>query len=656
MRQFEGGELQKQLFGKGSAPRADWGELRELGKLLKALLRSKYLIATAALLGALGGFLFAGTQGERFVSSAQVMIDTRVGQQRVLPTAEAVLPVTVTALESELDVLRSLDLVERVIDSLGLDKDPEFVESLRKQDKDSPVAAAIERVRGLIDRNRPGDGTSPAAAPDDEAALERHRLIQNVAKRRSVRQVSTMSAVFEISFSSEDRTKAAVIANAFADRYLEMQVAMKQDMLNRAEEWLSRRQSEINDRIAAISLQLDEHTRTAPFSSEAGLSEAQALRDSVAQRLDAARSRGATGEVERLSESYAGLNRRLAEQSAFDAERSRIEEQLRVTETTYSEVVSQLMELNQQSDILRPDATTISLARPAFERSQPKPVQMTILGGLGASALVAFIVLGREIAQRRLRSLAEIEEATELPVLGFLARSPRKISPLRTIPRGLPTDEGLQRATRKLKASLAALPTPQKVIAGASALQGEGKSSTILLLAYAYAEANEKVLLLDLDFWRSPYRSMADVEQPDLDELVSRPDDIDAFLVDLPVGIELLPARAYIPTAATLVGSSAFERFMDAMRARYDRILIDMPPVLPAVDFARTLSIADAVVMMVAWNATPGGAVASSLRILRDVGVQPVGIIATMVNRESAPGYADDSFAYASQRYHSGYY
>lgn len=638
MREIEGGQLQKQLFAPGFSAREELGEMRAFRKLIRAILRRKYLIAICFVLGAGGGFAMASIQEQRFVSSAQVMINTRVERDRVLPTAEAILPITVTAIESELEVLRSLDLVEAVIEALDLDKDPEFASAPGQRSLPGEFVNWARHWFG------PGEGETPVPA-SEAVALERQRLIESVAKRRTVDQSSTLAAVFNVSFASQDRNKAAKVANAFAEEYLEMQIAIKQALLGRADKLLTRRGAEINNRLAELSRRLDQQVLHAPFADERSVQEARETRDDLARRLAAARERSDAVEADTLTPAFKTVNRRLAEQAVFNVERARLEDEIKARQTTYSQIVAQLEDLNQQGDMFQPDATIITHARPALKPLQPRFLRMVLLGSMSATALAIGVILCRELLQDRLRTVEEIEKVTGLPVLGYLPRTTPRNTPLSGTP-----DEGLLRAARKVRASMVSLMRTQKVIAGIAALHGEGTSSAMLLLASTFAEANERVLLIDLGI-SSPYRPMAGADQPvGLDQIISNPEKPEHF-VEVSGGVHLLTARAPLDGVAAIVSSATFAAFMDRVRAQYDRVIVDMPPVIPAIDIVRVLSAADLVVMCVAWNATSGAVVASALRVLRDVGVGPVGVVATMVKQAAAAGYADDVFAYSGRRF-----
>jgi polysaccharide biosynthesis transport protein len=524
MRKFDVSSLESQLFDREFAARSDSRELLALTNMWRAFLRVRVWIVLATMLGAVAAFAFAQTLESRYTAVAMVMIDTRVQRERALPTAEAVLPTTTTALESELEVLRSHDLVESVVDRLDLDADQEFAADI---DEARPGAVASVRKAVLAAREWIGLARvdpEPPVAPDT-SDIDRERLIQAIAARRNVELASNLSAVYAISFTSNDPRKAARIANAFAEQYLELQIVEKRLQLDRTYEWLANRANELNRKLVELARQKEAHALRAPFSSLQSLQDAQSLRDSYIARLQTARAQGAATQAQEIERGIEQLNRQLAEQAAHESEAARLQSEVTVAETVYARVVGQLSDLQEQGDILRPDAQIIAQARPPLERSEPRVPFLTAGGAaLGFGLLTGFVLL-RELGQHRLRTLRDFEEATNLPILGFLPRTRKRAAPLRTVLTGRLPDQRLVQSTRKLKASLAASGSPHQVIAVASSLPGEGKSSFILMLSRAYAEAGEDTLLLDLDIWRSPFRGMVRRSGgPDLAEILAAPE------------------------------------------------------------------------------------------------------------------------------------
>jgi Mrp family chromosome partitioning ATPase len=99
----------------------------------------------------------------------------------------------------------------------------------------------------------------------------------------------------------------------------------------------------------------------------------------------------------------------------------------------------------------------------------------------------------------------------------------------------------------------------------------------------------------------------------------------------------------------------ALDRVMEMLRARYDRIILDTPPVLAVADTRVLAGVADRVIYLVRWNSTPREAVRTGVRLLRDARAKLAGIVLSRVDtrRHARYGYSDYTQYYG--RY-GGYY
>jgi capsular exopolysaccharide synthesis family protein len=146
--------------------------------------------------------------------------------------------------------------------------------------------------------------------------------------------------------------------------------------------------------------------------------------------------------------------------------------------------------------------------------------------------------------------------------------------------------------------------------------KGDGKSLTAANLALTMAqEFQQRVLLLDADMRRpSVHRLFGISETPGLSDVLMGGATIDDALVAVAEHrLTVLPS-GIIPThPAELLGSAAMRRMLDTLRTRFDRILIDMPPVAPLADVAIASPMVDGVLMIVRAGVTPKPAIERAL-------------------------------------------
>lgn len=178
---------------------------------------------------------------------------------------------------------------------------------------------------------------------------------------------------------------------------------------------------------------------------------------------------------------------------------------------------------------------------------------------------------------------------------------------------------------------------PSHVIALASTLPGEGKTTSALSLARVMALSGDRVLLADMDVRRAGLvRTLGITVSTGLVEVLSGQATLDEAIIDDQIpGLKLLPVRQPTFTASDLFGGGAVDQLLAELKSRYDYVLFDTPPMLGIAD-ARTLAAkVDGVVLLVKWNSTPVSVIDAALAGLEQDGVAVLGAVLTMVDPKS---------------------
>jgi protein-tyrosine kinase len=155
-----------------------------------------------------------------------------------------------------------------------------------------------------------------------------------------------------------------------------------------------------------------------------------------------------------------------------------------------------------------------------------------------------------------------------------------------------------------------------RAIAITSPGKGDGKSLTAANLALTMAqEFQQRVLLVDGDLRRpSVHRLFGVSDGPGLSDVLMGGAEMDEAIQTLAdYNLAILPAGTPPGHPAELLGSAAMRRLLDALRTRYDRIIIDLPPVAPLADLHIVAPLADGVLMIVRAGVTPKPAIERAL-------------------------------------------
>ncbi|MFN4177338.1 GumC family protein [Phenylobacterium sp.] len=218
------------------------GEL-DLRRLYMAFRRRLRLAAASALAVFVAVAVISMQATPKYTATANVMLDVR--QERVTNAQEVLsgLPADSSVVDTEVEILRSRQLAQRVVEALNLDRDPEFNPRLRKP---TGLAAVKGAIRGVFERGVPADARETPV----ELQKQRDRVVDAVLSRLSTSRVG-LTYVINIGFESETPAKAAQIANKYAELYLLEQMEAKFEATQQASRWLNERLEKLRAQVIA---------------------------------------------------------------------------------------------------------------------------------------------------------------------------------------------------------------------------------------------------------------------------------------------------------------------------------------------------------------------------------------------------------------------
>ena len=197
---------------------------------------------------------------------------------------------------------------------------------------------------------------------------------------------------------------------------------------------------------------------------------------------------------------------------------------------------------------------------------------------------------------------------------------------------------------RILRTNLQSLGSPSgaRTLIVTSAVHGEGKSVTAINLALALArQENLKVALVDGDLRKGSIRKWLGL--PDSEEglstVLQRSGELNGSLIrlqDPPLAV--LPAGLIPDDPAELLESSNMRRLVAALKAQFDVVVIDAPPVLPVADPGILASLADGVLLVVRAGKTQRKTVTQAQALLAQMKAKVLGCVLTHVEYY-LPGY-----------------
>ena len=202
-----------------------------LNQVRDFLSRQWRLIAIIAGLSIVLGALYILTSPTKYTAQADMIIDTKkvTWTQSELSTEK--LSVEDASVESEIETTKSETVALAVIKRLHLADDPEFTGARH---------SILPRIFNLF-RSSPNLDSSKPAVSNDELSRQALGVFKSNLKVLRLGR----SYIEQIQYTSLSRDKAATIANAVADAYIEDQLQAKFEATRRASEWLQLRIGEL---------------------------------------------------------------------------------------------------------------------------------------------------------------------------------------------------------------------------------------------------------------------------------------------------------------------------------------------------------------------------------------------------------------------------
>jgi polysaccharide biosynthesis transport protein len=301
------------------------------------------------------------------------------------------------------------------------------------------------------------------------------------------------------------------------------------------------------------------------------------------------------------------------------------------TSLAYQDLVQKKLDLENFGSTLARNSSVLQRADGAA-KVRPLPRRNAIIGGLLGGFLALGLAFLAEALDKRVRSEQEIEDALGLPLLG------RVPGPGRRLRKGnelvmLVTPTGAHSETfRKLRTSLEFVNVERgaRTIMVTSAVQREGKSTTVANLGIALARAGRRVALVDLDlrrpFLHTFFRMRSEngftdvvvnrIELGDAIRPLALPAALDALQTrngrptpsggetkfngrsDTEAMLHFVPSGTIPPAADELLESERVSTLLDELSRNFDLVLVDAPPLLAVGDVLTLSTKVDAILVI----------------------------------------------------------
>ena len=429
-----------------------------------------------------------------------------------------------------------------------------------------------------------GDGSEVSLETEREVVLS--TAVAILAKERSgaaarptallehvTVEVPPETQVLQISFSHPDPASARTGASAFAEAYIEFRTRQALNAILRVSESLQQRIADYEEEISAAN---DAIAAAAPGSPEE--------RDAQLQR-------------------------------------NVLVNQLTVAQNQLAGVTSQPIDPGQ------------IIGRPALPTSPSSPnvplnVALGLFFGLFTGAALGLV---RDRLDDRLRGPGELERLAGAPLLAVLpdVRADTEddaVLAAMAEPNGLPSE-----AYRRLRGAvqLISRAQPLRTLIVSSPLEGEGKTTTAVNLAVAFAQTGRQVILVSADLHRPRVHEFFGLEtEPGLTDVLSGERSLPEIVQDPGIdNLRVIVSGQAAPRSHELLDPDRIGGLFGELREAADLVILDTPPILAVADTILLTPHADAVLLVAREGKTTRPGVVQAREDLERAGAALLGCV-----------------------------
>lgn len=268
--------------------------------LFYTIWRRKLLILTIFLTAIFLTWLHVNTTTPTYKATSTIRLEDN--KIRIVDVASIITPRVINDARvlSEVEVIKSRTIARQVVDRLNLALEGSVQPTSTPSEPLTSFSGRI--VRGL--HRILGMDASPQSTLPGQAPSARQKAIDQLMARLSVEPVAR-AHVIAISYNSADPERAALIANAVAEQYIENQLLEKLETTQRAEDWMRDRLTTLRQNLMQAEEELEKYRESLLYTK----GQQHEIIDQQLSQL--------TSEVIRSKAEYASVKARIQQMQEF---------------------------------------------------------------------------------------------------------------------------------------------------------------------------------------------------------------------------------------------------------------------------------------------------------------------------------------------------
>jgi exopolysaccharide transport family protein len=406
------------------------------------------------------------------------------------------------------------------------------------------------------------------------------------------------------------------------DNYLIMRLKENEARLSTQMSELSQKFGEKHPRMVQLKSELESNRQKIR-------QEAQNVLTSIKNELAIARAREAN--ARNAVEGQKAETQKLSERSI---QYSVLLREVEKNRELYENLLKRLKETSVASELGTTNVRILDRAEVPRSPARPKPVQnilLSIVVGLFMGCGLAFFF---EYMDNTIKTPDDIEKYVGspclalIPTVNFSEESGQGVSSPEIIVHHKPKSTVAEGFRSLRTAVLFSSPdNPPKTILVTSFIPKEGKTFITANLALVIAYAGESVLLIDADMRKPQLHKMFDLENRKGLSNVIMGEEPPIHKSILHEKLDVMTCGPVPPNPAEILGSKRMAEFMEQMKGRYDKVVIDTPPISSVTDAVVLSRLADSIIYVVHGGMTTRETAMHGSKIMRDVDAKVIGAV-----------------------------
>ncbi len=626
-------------------------------ELLQVIKDSRSSIIALMVLGVIGGIIKALSETPVYQADLTMAVDP---SSRPASSQALFDPYAYRFYETQYELLKSRSVAQRVVERLDLVNKESVTSLLIPPTLSQTLVKEFESLVGVT-FTKVDDEINPSSKLSDLEIERRKAWLTSVVQSGVSVSGGEKTNLVNVTYRSINPNFAADVANALVEAYIDQGLDSQLNRSQQTTRWLSQRIDELKETLdqAQVNLQtflVEEDMLDSSRSSDITTDELRALNtEYIAARSNLDELQKRYGALHpKISEARSDMlaaKRRLDNKSRSissnrqkQIELDRLEREVASNKELYEAFLSKFREADLSSSATQvARARIVDRALPPSTPIYPKKQRIILMWALGGLLLGIGIAILREQLDTTFKSGRAVENKLGLPLFGVVQMLGKDIG---NVERHYldNTRSVFSESINHIRTGVmySDVDNPPQVVVITSSVQSEGKTTLASNLALSYAQMGP-TLLIDADLRRPRIKNIVETS-------------VDAGLVDYVAGVVqfddcvhqdskednlfILKAGTPPPNPLELLASDRFKLILKALRKRFNHIIIDAPPVLPASDAVVLGQECDSLLMAIQSDKTTHHMARDAIKRLNASQVGVAGLVLTQANIKKDNPYA----------------